>query len=174
MPVSDMNIAYKREQFLNLKGFAGVLDSRFSENELYINKISNRKNAVYVLDRSSVIDYIGDSDWYDGMNFKKKQLLLRKKFSTGQSLFLWINTISRLFFDASMIALLILSPWRIWIAGVWLFKFIHELIWGIVAMKRVGEKNLFPGLLLQRSIVPYFNTILSFKQLFTRRKRKWK
>ena len=174
MPVSDMNIAYKREQFLNLKGFAGVLDSRFSENELYINKISNRKNAIYLLDRSSVIDYIGDSDWYDGMNFKKKQLLLRKKFSIGQSLFLWINTISRLFFDASMIALLILSPWRIWIAGVWLFKFIHELIWGIVAMKRVGEKNLFPGLLLQRSIVPYFNTILSLKQLFTRRKRKWK
>lgn len=174
MPVTDINIAYKREKFLNLKGFAGVLDSRFSENELFINKISNRRNTTYLLDRSTVISYIGDTDWYDGMNFKKKQLLLKKKFTFGQNLFLWINTTSRLVFDASMIALLILSPWRIWIAGVWFFKIIHELVWGIVAMKRLGEKNLFPGLLLQRSLVPIFNGFLTFKHLFTRRKRKWK
>ncbi len=174
MPITDMNIAYRREQFLNLKGFAGVLDSRFSENELYINKVSNRKNTIFLLDRSTVVDYVGDTDWYDGMNFKKKQLLLKKKFSFGQSIFLWINTISRLVFDASMIALMILSPLRFWVAGIWLFKIIQELIWGIIAMNRLGEKNLFPGLLLLRSIVPLFNGILSIKQLFTRRKRKWK
>lgn len=174
MPVTDMNIAYRREQFLNLKGFAGVLDSRFCENELYINKISNRKNSTYLLDRSTVVSYKGDTDWYDGMNFKKKQLLIKKKFTVGQSVFLWINNISRIVFDASMIALLILSPWRFWIAGVWLFKMIHELIWGIAAMKRLGEKKLFPGLLVLRSVVPFFNSFLSLKYLFTRRKRKWK
>ncbi len=174
MPVTDMNIAYRREQFLNLKGFAGVLDSRFCENELYINKISNRKNSTYLLDRSTVVSYKGDTDWYDGMNFKKKQLLIKKEFTVGQSVFLWINNISRIVFDASMIALLILSPWRFWIAGVWLFKMIHELIWGIAAMKRLGEKKLFPGLLVLRSVVPFFNSFLSLKYLFTRRKRKWK
>ena len=174
MPVSDMNIAYKREQFLNLKGFAAVLDARFSENELYINKISNRKNSSFLFERSSVISYSGDTDWQDGMNFKKKQLLMKKKFTPGQRLFLWINTVSRLGFDTTMVALLILSPWRFWIAGVWLFKIIHELIWGIIGMKRLGERNLFPGLLILRSTVTIVNAILSVKLLFTRRKRKWK
>jgi len=174
MPITDMNIAYKREQFLSRRGFAAVLDSPFSENELYLNKISNRKNSVYLLNRPTAVSYVGDTDWYDGMNFKKKQLLLKKKFTVGQSVFLWIYTISRLVFDISMIALLVLSPWRFWVLGVWIVKIIHEFVWGIVATKRLGEKNLFPGLLLFRSIVPLFNSFISLNQLFTGQKRKWK
>ena len=174
MPITDMNVAYKREQFLSRRGFAAVLDSPFSENELYLNKISNRSNSVYLQSRASAVSFVGDTDWYDGMNFKKKQLLLKKKFTVGQSIFLWTNTISRLVFDISMIALLILSPWRIWVAGIWLLKIIHELVWGIVSMKRLGEKNLFPGLLIFRSIIPLFNSIVSINQLFTGQKRKWK
>jgi len=174
MPITDMNVAYKREQFLSRRGFAAVLDSPFSENELYLNKISNRSNSVYLQNKSTAVSFVGDTDWYDGMNFKKKQLLLKKKFTVGQSIFLWTNTISRLVFDISMIALLILSPWRIWVAGIWLLKIIHELVWGIVSMKRLGEKNLFPGLLIFRSIIPLFNSIVSINQLFTGQKRKWK
>jgi len=174
MPITDMNVAYKREEFLNRRGFAAVLDSPFSENELYLNKISNRSNSVYLLNRPTAVSFVGDTDWYDGMNFKKKQLLLKKKFTVGQSVFLWIYTISRLVFDISMIALLVLSPWRFWVAGIWFLKIIHELVWGIVAMKRLGEKNLFPGLLLFRSIIPLFNSIITLNQLFTGQKRKWK
>jgi glycosyltransferase involved in cell wall biosynthesis len=174
MPVTDMNVAYKREQFLNRRGFAAVLDSPFSENELYLNKISNRINSVYLLSNSTAVAYIGDTDWYDGVNFKNKQLLLKKKFTFGQSLYLSVNTISRLFFDGSMVALMILSPWRFWVAAIWLFKIIHELIWGIVAMKRLGENKLFPGLILFRSIIPFLNSIIVINQLFTGQKRKWK
>jgi len=174
MPVTDMNVAYKREQFLSRRGFAAVLDSPFSENELYLNKISNRVNSVYLLSNSTAVAYIGDTDWYDGVNFKNKQLLLKKKFTFGQSLYLSVNTISRLFFDGSMVALMVLSPWRLWVAAIWLFKIIHELIWGIVAMKRLGEKNLFPGLILFRSIIPFLNSIIVINQLFTGQKRKWK
>ena len=174
MPITDMNIAYKREQFLKRRGFAAVLDTPFSENELYLNKISNKKNTVYLLDPISAINYDGEMDWYDGINYKKKQLLLRRKFSIGQSIFLWINTISRLVFDISMVALLILSPWRIWVAATWLFKIVHELVWGIVGMKRLKEKNLFPGLVLLRSILPLINGILIINQFIAGSKRKWK
>ncbi len=172
MPVTDMNMAYKREQFLDLKGFAGVLDARFSENELYINKISNRKNTSFLLDRTSIIDFKGDTDWHDGMNYKKKQLMLKRKFTVGQNVYLWINSLSRLAFDVLMILLLIISPWRLYVAGVYLFKIIHELVWGIVAAKRLGERKLLPSLFIYRSLVPFLNFILSVKQLFTHKKRR--
>jgi len=174
MPITDMNIAYKREQFLDRRGFAAVLDSPFSENELYLNKIASRKNSVYLLNQSTTVTYTGETDWYDGMNFKKKQLLLRRKFTVGQRIYLWINSISRVSFDLSMVALIVISPWRFWVAGVWLFKIIHELCWGIVAMKRLGETKLFPGLVFIRSFNPIFNSILSLNQLFTGHRRKWK
>jgi len=174
MPVSDMNIAYKREEFLSRRGFAAVLDSPFSENELYLNKIATRENSVYAFNRATAISYYGDADWYDGMNFKKKQLLLRKKFTFGQTMYVWISALSRFGFDASMLALLILSPWRFWVLGIWLVKIIHELIWGIVAMKRVGERNIFPLLLVTRSVMPFFNGVIMIGQLFTSQKRKGK
>ena len=172
MPVTDMNMAYKREQFLDLKGFAGVLDARFSENELYINKISSKKNTSFLLDRSSIVDFKGETDWHDGTNYKKKQLMLKRKFTSGQNVFLLINSLSRLAFDILMILLLIISPWRLYVAGVYLFKIIHELIWGLVATKRLGEKKLLPGLLIYRSLMPFINFTLSVKQLFTRKKRR--
>ena len=174
MPITDMNVAYKREQFLNRRGFAAVLDCPFSENELYLNKISTRENTVYLLNRTTTVSYIGDADWYAGMNFIKKQLLLRQKFTAGQRVYLWINRISRLVFDISMIALLIQSPWKLWAAGIWLFKIIHELVWGMVAMKRLGEKRLFPELLFLRSIVPLLNSVVTLNLFFSGGKRKWK
>jgi glycosyltransferase involved in cell wall biosynthesis len=174
MPVNDMNIAYKREEFLKRRGFAAVLDTPFSENELYLNKISNRKNTVYLLDPTSAVYYDGEMNWYDGVNYKKKQLMLRRKFSFGQIIFLSVNTISRMVFDISMVALLILSPWRIWVAAIWLFKILHEMVWGIVGMKRLKEKNLFPGLVFLRSVLPLFNGLLFVNQFITGSKRKWK
>jgi len=174
MPVTDMNIAYRREQFLNHRGFAAVLDCRYCENELYINKISNRENSVCLLNHSTAITYTGETDWYEGMNFIKKQMLLKRKFSIGQSVYLWINTLSRLVFDVSMVALMILSPFKFWVGGLWVFKIIHELIWGIVAMKRLGEKKLLPGLIFLRSFAPIFNAMIFLSQLLSGRKHKWK
>jgi glycosyltransferase involved in cell wall biosynthesis len=174
MPVSDMNIAYKREEFLKRRGFAAVLDTPFSENELYLNKISNRKNTVYLLDPTSAVYYDGEMNWYDGINYKKKQLMLRRKFSIGQIIFLSVNTMSRMVFDISMVALLILSPWRLWVAAIWLFKIVHEMVWGIIGMKRLKEKNLFPGLVFLRSVLPLFNGLLFVNQFITGSKRKWK
>ena len=174
MPVSDINIAYERDKFLKKRGFAAVLDSPFSENELYLNKISGRKNTAFSLGTSSVVSFYGDMDWSDGMNYKKKQLLLHGKFSFGQIIFLIFNTLSRLLFDGATIALVIISPWRIEVAAFWLLKEIHEMIWGIVTMKRLGEKNLFPGLVILRSVLPFFNGFLLMIRLFSRSRRKWR
>jgi poly-beta-1,6-N-acetyl-D-glucosamine synthase len=174
MPASDINIAYKREKFLERRGFAAVLESPFRENELYMNKISTRKNSAYILKKSASVDYADEANWHDLMNFKRKQLLLKQKFTAGQRLYLGLNANSRLAFDSLMIILVILSPLRLWVAGVWLLKNIVEMTFGIVGMRRLGEKNLFPGVVLFKSISPVINSIVLLNQLFIGNKRKWK
>jgi poly-beta-1,6-N-acetyl-D-glucosamine synthase len=174
MPVIDVNIAYKREEFLERRGFAAVLESPFSENELYMNKISTRANSTYILNKPASVGYCDEAAWHDLMNFKKKQLLLKQKFTVGQRFYLWVNANSRLAFDLLMIILVILSPLRYWIAGIWLFKNIVEMIWGIVGMGRLGEKNLFPGLTLFKSVSPLINSVVFLNQLFIGNRRKWK
>jgi glycosyltransferase involved in cell wall biosynthesis len=174
MPVNDLNIAYKRTPFLDRKGFAAVLESPFCENELYLKEIATRRNSVYIMNNKASIGYADEFKWHDFVNFKKKQLLLKQKFTVGQRLYLWIETSSRIAFDILAIILVFLSQWRFWIIGIWLFKNTLELIWGIHAMRRLGEKKLFPRMGIFKTFAPIINSLVFFNQLFIGNKRRWK
>jgi len=174
MPVFEYNIAYRREKFLELRGFAAVLDSPFSENELFINKIANKKNTVIQNNKTTPIGYTGESEWIDLVIFKKKQLMLRRKFSAGQRFFRSLNLISRLILTASLVFLLIVSPWKFWILGAWTFLIIFEMSWIAVATNKLGEKNFLPMLLIYKAFLPVINGCFIVNQVFSSQKRKWK
>ena len=174
MPVFEYNIAYRREKFLELRGFAAVLDSPFSENELFINKIANKRNTVIQLNKTTPIGYSGESEWIDLVVFKRKQLMLRRKFSAGQRFFRSLNLISRLMLTASLVFLLFISPWRLWILGVWTFLLILEMTWIAVATNKLGEKNFLPMLLIYKAFLPIINGCFIINQVFSSQKRKWK
>jgi glycosyltransferase involved in cell wall biosynthesis len=174
MPVFEYNMAYRRETFLELRGFAAVLDSPFSENELFINKIGTRKNTVIQNNKTHPIAFLGESEWIDLVEFKKKQMLLRRKFSSGQRFFRSLNLISRLILTASLILLLVVSPWKFWILGIWAFLLIFEMTLIAVETKKLGEKNFLPMLLVYKAFLPFTNTCFIINQLFTGNKRKWK
>lgn len=174
MPVFEYNLAYRREKFLELRGFAAVLDSPFSENELFINKIATRKNIVVHINKNTPIDYTGETEWIDMVEFKKKQLMLRRKFSAGQRFFRSLNLISRVMLTASLVFLLIVSPWKFWILGTWAFFVIFEMTWIAVAANKLGEKNFLPMLLVYKTFLPLINGFFIINQIFNGQKRKWK
>jgi hypothetical protein len=174
MPVFEFNLAYRREKFLELRGFAAVLDSPFSENELFINKIATRKNLVIQNNKTTPVAWLGETDWIDLVEFKKKQLMLRRKFTSGQRFFRSLNLISRLTLTASLILLLIISSLRFWILGIWGFLLVFEMIWIAVATKKLGERNFLPMLLIYKAFLPFINAFFIINQLFTGQKRKWK
>lgn len=174
MPVFEYNLAYRREKFLELRGFAAVLDSPFSENELFINKIRTKRNIIIQNNKTTSLAYLGESEWIDLVEFKKKQLMLRRKFSAGQRFFRSFNLFSRLVLTASLVLLLVVSPWRFWILGTWAVLLIFEMILIAVETKKLGEKNFLPLLLIYKAFLPLINIYFVINQLFTSNKRKWK
>jgi glycosyltransferase involved in cell wall biosynthesis len=174
MPVFEFNLAYRREKFLELRGFAAVLDSPFSENELFINKIGTCKNTVILNNKTTPIAFIGETDRIDLVEFKKKQLMLRRKFNPGQRFFRSLNLVSRMMLTASFILLLIVSSLRFWVLGIWSFFVIFEMVWIAVATKKLGEKNFLPYLLVYKTFLPLINGTFIINQIFTGQKRKWK
>jgi len=174
MPVFEYNIAYRRETFLELRGFAAVLDSPFSENELFINKIATKKNMVLQINKTTPISFLGETEWIDMVEFKKKQLMLRRKLSSGQRFFRSLNLISRLTLTATLVLLLIVSSLQFWILGAWAFLLVFETVWIAVATKKLGEKNFLPMLLIYKAFLPIINGCFIINQLFTGQKRKWK
>lgn len=174
MPVFEFNMAYRREKFLEMRGFAAVLDSPFSENELFLNKISCRKNTVVQISRNTLVAWEGEAEWIDLVEFKKKQIMLRRKLSAGQRFFRSLNLITRLLLTASFVLLMIVSPWRLWILGIWSFLPVFEMIWIAVATKKLGEKNFLPALMIYKALLPLINVCFIINQLFSGQKRKWK
>ncbi len=174
MPVFEYNIAYRREKFLELRGFAAVLDSPFSENELFVNKIATKNNLVVQNNRTAPIAYEGEADWIDLVEFKKKQLMLRRKLTSGQRFFRSLNLVSRLVLTGTLVLLLVVSPLKFWVLGAWIFLLIFEMSWIAVATKKLGEKNFLPALLIYKAFLPLINGFFIFNQLFTGQKRKWK
>lgn len=174
MPVFEYNIAYRRETFLELRGFAAVLDSPFSENELFINKIATKKNMVLQINKTTPISFLGETDWIDLVEFKKKQLMLRRKLSSGQRFFRSLNLISRLTLTATLVLLLIVSSLQFWILGAWCFLLVFEITWIAVATRKLGERNFLPMLLVYKAFLPIINGCFIINQLFTGQKRKWK
>jgi len=174
MPVFEFNLAYRREKFLELRGFAAVLDSPFSENELFVNKIATRKNTVVQINNNTLISNEGEAEWVDFVEFKKKQIMLRRKFSGSQRFFRSLNLVSRLLLTASFILLLVVSSWRLWILGAWSFLMIFEMVWIAVATKKLGEKNFLPMLLIYKAFLPLINGGFIINQIFSGQKRKWK
>lgn len=173
-PVFEFNLAYRREKFLELRGFAAVLDAPFSENELFINKIATSKNMVVQINKTSPIAYTGESDWYHLVEFKKKQLMLRRKFTAGQRFFRSVNLLSRMILTASLILLLVVSPWKFWILGAWSILVIFEMTWIALATNKLGERNFLPALLIYKAFLPLINGFFIVNQLFTGNSRKWK
>lgn len=174
MPVFEYNIAYRREKFLELRGFAAVLDSPFSENELFVNKIATRKNLVIQNNKTTPISWLGETDWIDLVEFKKKQLMLRRKLSSGQRFFRSLNLMSRLTLTATLVLLLIISSLKFWVLGIWGFIMVFEIGWIAVATKKTGERNFLPMLLIYKAFLPLINVFFIINQLFTGQKRKWK
>ncbi len=112
--------------------------------------------------------------YYDWMNLKKKHLLLRRKFSVSQRLYLSLDTVSRILTDVTLLILLVISPYRFWVLGIWAFRFFVEFLLMIAASKHLGDKGLVLRSFLYRTCLPLINGWMSWRQRIAAERKKWK
>lgn len=174
MPISNINLAYRRKYFLEKRGFAAQLDTPFGENEMFVNKLSRKKNSAVAFDSATSVGISGPLMYYDWMNLKKKHLLLRRKFSVSQRFYLSLDTVSRILTDVALLVLLVISPYRFWILGVWAFRFFVEFLLMIAASKHLGDKGLVLRSFLYRNCLPLINGWMSWRQHIAAERKKWK
>jgi hypothetical protein len=79
-----------------------------------------------------------------------------------------------LILTASLILLLVVSTWKLWILGAWSFLIIFEMSWIAVATNKLGEKNFLPMLMIYKAFLPVINGCFMINQIFTGNRRKWK
>ncbi len=168
------NLAYKKETFFAHKGFAGLLDSRAGDDDLFINKIATAHNTQVVLTRNSLTWSIPKHTYREWLLQKERHLGVSPRYKLGTKLRLGFEPITRALFYAGLIVAGVGSTnWLVWTiaGGLCLMRLILQLSVMNVAAHRLKGQWVGLSVLFFDIFLPLNNIYLFIRHAV--RKRIW-
>ena len=98
------NLAYKKELFFKEKGFSSILKIEGGEDDLFINKIANKKNTGVVISPESMIETDVVSRFSVWRSFKSKYLYTKQFYKGFASRVFFWETLSKYLFYLFLVA----------------------------------------------------------------------
>ncbi len=167
------NLAYRKDLFFNVKGFASHNHLLSGDDDLFINEVANDNNTV--IEIKPVAFTISEPKTSFGAWFKQKKrhTTTGRYYKSNHKTLLGIYYISNLIFYLSLITLIILKfDWMI-ILGTYLFRLIIQVwIFGM-AMSRLKELDLIMLIPFLDVFLLLFYPILAVSNLISK-PRIWK
>ena len=154
------NLSYRKELFFRNKGFISHYTTAVGEDDLFINKVSTKKNTEVLIDAENAILTTPTSSFKLWMRQKSSRYSTISKYDGRSRLMLSLFYGSQLLFYVSFITLIALcaKPAFVITGGAvfyipilvffFLLRFGSQMIIYHKASKRLGEKGLLPGLIV--------------------------
>jgi cellulose synthase/poly-beta-1,6-N-acetylglucosamine synthase-like glycosyltransferase len=172
------NMAYRKQTFLDQKGFASTLHLKSGDDDLMVNKAANSKNTRVEISPES-ITWSEPNTSFKGWFFQKERHLSVASFYTSISKFrLSLEPISRGLFYL-MVLLLFVFGNLVTLGAATLFliiRFVIQLVIVNNAAKHFGEKKFYLSLILFDIYLPLVTLyIFTIGRMTSREKSvKWK
>lgn len=174
MPVSDINIAYRKDDFLTKRGFAAQLDAPFCENELFLNKLAFKNKVAFSSSAKTTVYINTKVDRFDWLNLKKKQLLLRKKFFVGQRIYLWLDKVSGIMLNLTFLVLVLFSPYRWTFLAARILLLSSDVTISILASNALKQRSVVVNALIMKFFNPVLDELVRWNQYLKTKRKKWK
>jgi glycosyltransferase involved in cell wall biosynthesis len=136
------NLSYKKDIFLRNKGFSAINHLPGGDDDLFINKVANRRNTAIVIDPETFTISEPKKNFNDWFRQKARHYTTARYYKPLHKFLLGLYTLSHLFYYPLFIAALFFD-WRF---GLGLFAS-RLLFQGFVyyrAMHKLKEDDLFP------------------------------
>lgn len=137
------NLAYRKSLFFRNKGFSSINHVPSGDDDLFINKVANKKNTAVVLDPEAFTLSKPKQTWKDWMRQKNRHYTTGKFYKTSDKFLLGLYTFSFFLFYPLLFVSIIFFDWR-WSLPVFGVRLITQAIIWKKAMKRLNESDLFP------------------------------
>jgi glycosyltransferase involved in cell wall biosynthesis len=137
------NLSYKKSLFFKNKGFSSINHIPSGDDDLFVNKAANRHNTAVVIDPEAVTRSIPRTTWSGWLKQKSRHYTTAKFYKPRHKFLLGLYFVTQFAYYPLAIAAVILFDWRL-AAGVFALRF---LVQGFIlhrAMKKMGEKDLWP------------------------------
>ena len=165
------NLSYKKDVFIRNKGFSALNQIPGGDDDLFINKVANKRNTAVVTDPEAHTLSEAKKKWGDWFRQKNRHYSTAKYYRTKHKLLLGLYSATQFLVYPLVIISAIYFNW--WIA-LSIFG-IRLIVQGIVyykTMKKLNESDLYPWFLFFEIWMCLYY-ILFLPSLFRKPIRSW-
>lgn len=169
------NLAYRKSTFFENDGFAGMLDSRAGDDDLFVNKVANRKNTAIVASAESVTWSTPKQTWREWLQQKRRHLSVSPKYKASSKLRLAFEPLTRAFLYSIFIAVTVLCPWQITLiaAGLLLVRLLWQMTILSTTAHGFGLRGFYLSTLFFDIFFPVQSLCIMFHNSVFPQKQRW-
>ncbi|MBL7739577.1 MAG: glycosyltransferase [Chitinophagaceae bacterium] len=165
------NLSYKKDLFFRNKGFSSINHIPSGDDDLFINKVANKKNTAVIIDPEAVTRSMPKRTWKEWMRQKSRHYTTAKFYKPVHKFLLGLYSTAQFLFYPLFIASLVFYDWK-WALGLLTLKYLVQgYIW-YKAMANMEEKDLWRWYILL-DIWMFLYYILFIPALWRRPRRNW-
>jgi glycosyltransferase involved in cell wall biosynthesis len=140
------NLSYKKNLFLRNKGFSSINNIPSGDDDLFINQVATKKNTAVIIDRDAITRSIPKTTWSGWLRQKARHYTTAKYYKPKHKFLLGLYFITQFVFYPLFVISLLIYDWQLTSAFFGL-RFLLQAFIFYKAMKKMGEKNLWPWFL---------------------------
>ncbi|MFM9826575.1 glycosyltransferase [Flavobacterium sp.] len=136
------NLAYKKEEFFNVRGFIDHIKIRSGDDDLFINQVATNKNTTICYAPESFTYSKPKTTFKDWFNQKRRHLTTSEFYKPLDKIRLTVFYVSQLFFVLLAIILLAFQYQWIAVASIIVFRYLFSWITLGFASGKLKEKDV--------------------------------
>jgi glycosyltransferase involved in cell wall biosynthesis len=164
------NLSYKKGLFLRNKGFSSINHIPSGDDDLFINKVATGKNTAVIIDPEAVTRSIPKTTWKGWLKQKRRHYTTAKFYKPKHKFLLGLYFTTQFLFYPLLIVSAIFYSWKLALL-VFAARLLTQGYIFNKAMKKMGEKDLWPWFLLL-DVWMFFYYII-FAPALWRKPRGW-
>jgi len=166
------NLAYKKELFFKHKGFASHYQIQSGDDDLFVNEAATPVNVAVEIDARSYTWTKAKKSLKDWFRQKKRHVTTWPMYKSTDKFFLGLLPLSQFLFFATFAALLIIHFLIYIVLGIFVFRFLVQLVIFQGAMRRLNEKDLLVYSPLMELLLMFLYPAIALSNAF-QKKSKW-
>lgn len=169
------NLAYKKDTFYKNNGFRGLLNERSGDDDLFVNKITNRNNTAIVCSRDSITWSSPKTTWREWLHQKRRHLSVSHHYKMDSKIRISIEPLTRGLLYALLIAIFVFGNGLIMCIayGLWCIRLIVQLCIINLASYRLGGRRFGIEIVVYDIVLPLISLWILLTQRFRKRPIYW-
>lgn len=166
------NLAYRKELFFKVKGFASHYHIQSGDDDLFVNEAAPHTRTRVEIDAGSFCYSKAKTSFRDWWYQKRRHLETGKRYRASHKFLLGLYVFSQWLLFGTFAACMALQFQVYVAAGIFFMRFLIQMLIFNSAMKRLGEKDLLVLAPFYEIFFLLFYPVITVTRIF-RRKTKW-